>query len=34
MTHLINIGALPKRLASVALPPCLACLLGKSKKKA
>ena len=30
--HLIDIGVLPKRLWSVKPPPCLACLLGKSKK--
>ena len=33
MKHLINIGALPKRLDSVTPPPCLAYLLGKSKKR-
>ena len=33
MKHLINVGALPKRLHSVRPPPCLACLLGKSKKR-
>ena len=34
MKHLINIGALSKRLHSVQPPPCLGCLLGKSKKRA
>jgi len=30
--HLINIGVLPKYLQLVTPPPCLAYLLGKSKK--
>lgn len=33
MNHLINMHATPKRLSSVTPPPCLACLLGKSKKR-
>ena len=33
MQHLINLGILPKRLASVQAPPCIRCLIGKSKKK-
>ena len=31
--HLIHLGVLPSRLQSVKPPPCLACLLDKSKHK-
>ena len=31
--RLIDIGILPSQLKSIKPPPCLACLLGKSKKK-
>ena len=30
---MISIGLLPKRLGAIKPPPCLACLLGKSKHK-
>ena len=33
MSHLIQLGLLPHRLGKVKPPPCLSCLLGKSKRE-
>ena len=33
MLHLIQLGHLPHRLVKVKPPPCLACLIGKSRKR-